>query len=70
MHIILIAAIHLLVGIGIGGTVEYFLAKKKFENVLTAERKEFLDHLDSMKNKSEIMIRHDAQVFRDRLGVK
>jgi hypothetical protein len=70
MHIVLIAVIHLLVGTGIGGTVEYFLAKKKFGKVLTAAQKEFTDHLDAMKDKSEIMIRHDAQVFRDRLGVK
>lgn len=70
MHIILIAAIHLLVGIGIGGTVGYFLAKKNFGKVIAAERKEFLDHLDAMKNKSEIIIRNDAQVFRDRLAGK
>jgi hypothetical protein len=70
MHIVLIAVIHLLVGVGIGGMVEYFLAKKNFGKVLTAERKEFTDHLDSMKDKSEIMIRHDALVLRDRLAGK
>lgn len=70
MHIVLIAVIHLLVGAGIGGTVEYFLAKKKFGKVLTADRKEFLNHLDAMKDKSEIMVRHDAQAFRDRLAGK
>lgn len=70
MHIVLIAVIHLLVGVGIGGSVEYFLAKKNFGKMLTAERKEFTDHLDSMKDKSEIMVRHDAQAFRDCLAGK
>lgn len=66
---ILVAFISILVG----GTADHYLvsfeACEERTKSITA-REEFLAHLDSMKDKSEIMVRHDARAFRDRLSGK
>lgn len=43
---------------------------KKMGLVLESFRASVIAHLDAMVNKSEIMIRHDAQVFRNLIAVK
>jgi hypothetical protein len=41
---------------------------KKIRLVLESFQYSVIAHLDAMVNKSEIMIRHDAQVFRSLIG--
>jgi hypothetical protein len=43
---------------------------KRLELALESFRASVVSHIDAMVNKSEIMIRHDAQVFRNSIAVK
>lgn len=61
------------IGFFVAGFVSRHFAQSKYLP-LSADAKALRDavllHLDAMVNKSEIMIRHDAQVFRNLLAVR
>jgi hypothetical protein len=67
---ILLAAVSALVGLLAGGIIEHHRIVRKMQSEFTLIQKEMCDHLDSVKNKSEIMIRHDAGAFRANVSAR
>lgn len=67
---ILLAAVSDLVGMLAGGLIEHHRIVRKMRSEFAQIQAELFSHLDSVKDKSEIMIRHDAGVFRDRMSTR
>lgn len=73
------AAVHVIAGLGIGVSLRHFISlkflpltadAKKASSELTAFKQAVLAHIDGMVDRSEIMIRHDAQVLRNLIAGK
>lgn len=54
----------------VGAVAEHHRIVRRMRSEFSQIQKEMCDHLDSMVNKSEIMLRHDGLAFKKYLGSK
>lgn len=66
----ILLAVASLVGMLAGGLIEHHRIVRKMRSEFSQIQTDVLAHLDSVKDKSEIMIRHDAGAFRDQMSTR